>query len=61
VKIVSGPLLYGPLLAFIISLSDISLFGFGSFFWGMLTGTVVSWIWEQKAPSESRLPGAEGD
>lgn len=45
-QIVNGPLLYAPLLALAISLSDISLLGFGSFFWGLIIGSAVAWLWE---------------
>jgi predicted benzoate:H+ symporter BenE len=43
-----SPLIFGPIFAFAVSLSDISLLGFGSFFWGLVLGTLVSWLWERE-------------
>lgn len=48
-QITSGPLTLGPLMAFAVSLSDMSLLGFGSFFWGLAIGTAVSMIIEREA------------
>jgi benzoate membrane transport protein len=46
-EVTAGPLTLGPLLAFAISLSDISLLGFGPFFWGLAGGTGVSMLLER--------------
>lgn len=48
-EVTAGPLTLGPLLAFAISLSDISLLGFGPFFWGLAGGTAVSLLFERDA------------
>jgi len=45
--ITRGPLLLGPLFAFAIALSEISLFGFGPFFWALVIGTGVSLLVER--------------
>lgn len=45
-KIVQGPLVLGPIFAFAISLSEISLFGFGPFFWAPVIGTGISLLLE---------------
>lgn len=42
-----GPLFLGPLFAFAIALSDISFLGFGSYFWSLVIGTVVSLLLEE--------------
>lgn len=41
-RIRKGSLLLGPLFTFAIAFSDISLLGFGSFFWALVICTVVS-------------------
>lgn len=45
--ITRGPLLLGPLFAFAVALSEISLFGFGPFFWALVIGTGVSLLVER--------------
>lgn len=55
-EITRGPLRLGPLFAFAIALSDISLLGFGSFFWALVIGTGIAWLVERDAltqPGES--------
>lgn len=43
----AGPLLLGPLFAFAISLSEISILGFGPFFWALIIGAGVSLLLER--------------
>jgi benzoate membrane transport protein len=45
-RVTKGPLLLGPLFAFAIALSDISLLGFGNYFWSLVIGTGVSLLLE---------------
>ncbi len=45
---VRGPLVLGPLFAFAVALSEISLFGFGAFFWALVIGTGVSLLLERE-------------
>lgn len=54
--ITRGPLLLGPLFAFVAALSKISFLGFGPFFWSLVLGLLVSLLLERKglsAPSAS--------
>jgi len=53
-EITRGPLLLGPLFAFAIALSEISLFGFGPFFWALAIGTGISFLLERDALWELR-------
>jgi benzoate membrane transport protein len=46
-QITKGPLLLGPLFAFAITLSKISILGFGPFFWALVIGTGVSLVLER--------------
>ena len=46
-QITRGPLLLGPLFAFAIALSKISILGFGPFFWALVIGTGVSMLLER--------------
>lgn len=46
-EVTTGPLTLGPVFAFAIALSDISLFGLGPFFWGLVIGTGVSMLLER--------------
>lgn len=55
-EITRGPLLLGPLFAFAIALSEISLFGFGPFFWALVIGTVISFLLEGDKLQELRSP-----
>lgn len=48
-RIVEGPLVLGPLFTFAIALSEISLFGFGPFFWALVIGTGISYFLERDA------------
>lgn len=42
-----GPLLLGPVFAFAIAFSDISLFGLGAYFWSLVIGTGVTLLIER--------------
>ncbi len=46
-EITTGPLILGPLFAFVIALSDMKLFGLGPFFWSLVLGTAVSLLMER--------------
>jgi benzoate membrane transport protein len=46
-QVTKGPLLFGPLFAFAISLSEISFLGFGNYFWAMVIGTAVTLLLER--------------
>ena len=48
-EITQGPVVLGPLFAFVIALSDISLLGFGPFFWSLVIGTAITRLLEQDA------------
>jgi benzoate membrane transport protein len=54
----AGPLLLGPLFAFAIALSDMSLFGLGKFFWSLVIGTAVSVVFEREGWRELRAARA---
>jgi benzoate membrane transport protein len=45
--IARGPLLLGPMFAFAIALSKMSLLGLGPFFWSLVLGTGVSMLLER--------------
>lgn len=51
-KVSSGPLVLGPLVAFSIAMSDLSLAGFGPFFWAIVGGVVVSRAVEHRGWNE---------
>jgi benzoate membrane transport protein len=46
-EITHSPLVLGPLFAFAIALSDMTLFGLGPFFWSLVIGTTVSFVLER--------------
>ncbi len=46
-EITTGPLLLGPLFAFAIALSEMTLLGLGPFFWSLVLGTAVSLLLER--------------
>lgn len=53
-EIVAGPLVLGPVFAFAIALSDISVLGLGPFFWALILGTLVSLVFERDRWREFR-------
>jgi benzoate membrane transport protein len=52
--IARGPLLLGPMFAFAIALSKMSLLGLGPFFWSLLVGTLVTLLLERDAWNQLR-------
>jgi benzoate membrane transport protein len=46
-EITRGPLVLGPMFAFAISLSQMTLFGLGPFFWSLVLGSIISLLLEQ--------------
>jgi benzoate membrane transport protein len=52
--ITAGPLVLGPVFAFAIAVSDISLFGLGPFFWSLVIGTFVSLLFEREGWKKHR-------
>jgi benzoate membrane transport protein len=56
--ITTGPLVLGPLFAFAIALSDMSVLGLGPFFWSLVVGTLISLLFEREG---WRQLSAEGD
>ena len=53
-EIARGPLTLGPLFAFAIALSDMTLFGLESFFWSLILGTAISLLLEREGWAEAR-------
>ena len=47
-EISAGPLVLGPLFAFAIALSNMTVFGLGPFFWSLVLGTAVSLLLERE-------------
>ncbi len=47
-EITNGPLILGPLFAFAIALSRLTLLGLGPFFWSLVLGTAVSLLLERE-------------
>jgi benzoate membrane transport protein len=46
-QVVAGPLVLGPLFAFVAAQSSLTLFGLGPFFWGLVIGVAVSLLLER--------------
>ena len=55
----AGPLVLGPLFAFAIALSDMTIAGLGSFFWSLVIGTVVSVLFEREGWRELHAASTE--
>ena len=56
--VAAGPLVLGPLFAFAIALSEMSLFGLGPFFWSLVVGSLVSLLFEREGWKELHVaPG----
>ena len=47
-EITAGPLVLGPLFAFAIALSHMSVLRLGPFFWSLVVGTLVSFVFERE-------------
>jgi benzoate membrane transport protein len=54
-RISGGPLMLGPLVAFAVAVSDVSMLGLGPYFWSLAFGVAVSWILERDGIRELRL------
>jgi len=54
-EITRGPLLLGPVFAFVIALSEIRLLSLGPFFWSLVLGTGVSLLLERDEWSQLRV------
>jgi benzoate membrane transport protein len=46
-EITRGPLVLGPILAFAIALSDMTILGLGPFFWSLVLGAGISLLLER--------------
>lgn len=53
-EITEGPLVMGPLIAFVVSISELQLLGFGRFFWALVLGLAVSWLLEREGMRKLR-------
>jgi benzoate membrane transport protein len=58
-EITHGPLVLGPIFAFAIALSDMTLFGLGPFFWSLILGAVISLLLERDGWKRLRAEAAE--
>lgn len=54
-RISNGPLTMGPLVAFAVAVSDLTMLGLGPYFWSLALGVAVSWILEREATNDLRL------
>ena len=57
-EITQGPLVLGPLVAFVVSISELELFGFRRFFWALVFGLAVSWLLEREGLRRLRAEGS---
>jgi benzoate membrane transport protein len=55
-QVLAGPLVWGPLFAFVVVQSSLSLAGLGSFFWALVLGVAVSVVLEPAALRTLRAP-----
>jgi benzoate membrane transport protein len=55
----AGPLVLGPLFAFAIALSDMTILGLGPFFWSLVIGTAISVLFERAGWRELRASAEE--
>jgi len=60
-EIARGPLVLGPVFAFAIALSDMTLLGLGPFFWSLVLGTTISLLIERDGWNRLRAEVAEHD
>ena len=58
-EISAGPLVLGPLFAFAIALSDMTVLGLGPFFWSLVLGTAISLLLEREGWKELRARSDE--
>ncbi len=59
-EITRGPLVLGPLFAFVIALSKMTLFGLSQFFWSLVLGVAVSLLLERDEWKRSNVAMREG-
>jgi benzoate membrane transport protein len=57
-EITTGPLVLGPVFAFAIALSSISILGLGPFFWSLVIGTLTSLLLERDGWRQLRAANA---
>lgn len=57
-EVTKGPLHLGPLFAFVVASSRLTLGGFGPVFWGLAIGMAVTLLLEQPAWQATRAPAA---
>lgn len=57
-RVTEGPLIWGPLFAFLIALSDFTLLGLQEFFWALAGGVAVSAVleWEEWKTLRQQAP-----
>lgn len=55
-----GPLRLGPLLAFVVAASDLTLWGFGAAFWALVIGTAATLLLEPQELAAARAPAVSG-
>jgi benzoate membrane transport protein len=60
-EISAGPLVLGPLFAFAIALSNMTVFGLGPFFWSLVLGTAISLLLERDGWRRLRSEAAGGE
>jgi benzoate membrane transport protein len=60
-EISKGPLVLGPVFAFAIALSKMTVFGLGPFFWSLVLGTAVSLLLEREGWKRLSAEGAQAD
>ncbi len=58
-EITKGPLMLGPLVAFVVSVSNIQLLSLGRFFWALVFGLAVSLLLERDAWKTLRQRSSE--
>jgi benzoate membrane transport protein len=58
-EITHGPLVLGPIIAFAIALSEMTLFGLGPFFWSLVLGAITSLFLEREGWKRLRAEAAE--
>ncbi|GAB3253419.1 permease family protein [Arthrobacter pigmenti] len=52
--VVTGPLRFGPVFAFVVAQSELSLFGLGPFFWALVAGSLISAVLESNGLRQLR-------
>jgi benzoate membrane transport protein len=58
-EISAGPLVLGPLFAFAIALSNMTVFGLGPFFWSLVLGTAISLLLERDGWTRLRAEASD--